>query len=422
MARCYQAVSGFSRTPARYAGASALRRKSTIAPVGAPGVKTSATPRRLSSSASSAGNRPADDDEHVAGVVRAESLYDPRHQRHVRPRENRDPHRVRVLLDRRLDDLLGCLVEARVDDLHARVPQRPRDDLRPPVVAVEPRLRDHDPNRPLHAVSIGTCVSSSSGRHRPGRTREGRTPGTSSSPAATGCCSTAGLACSARLRESEQWPTVEAIAITHFHLDHWGDLVPWVWGSFYRRGHGDLRPELWVYRGGKTFLEELGSRLGFPDMFERTFVLREYDAETPFSTAAGLEVLPVRLPHYRLETYGFRVTNGEATLAYTGDTGPSERIAELAHDADLFVCEATLETGEADGEPRGQARSKRHCRSAARRAGRASGYPGRPAPGRRPSRPTAADPVDPVDDATAFDEANSSTDGTGDDDGRRSGL
>jgi ribonuclease BN (tRNA processing enzyme) len=155
-----------------------------------------------------------------------------------------------------------------------------------------------------------------------------------------------------RLREREPWPTVEAIAITHFHLDHWGDLVPWVWGSFYRRGQGDERPELWVYRGGRAFLEELGARLGFPDMFERTFELVEYDAETPFQ-AAGLEVLPVRLPHYRLETYGFRVTNGNATLAYTGDTGPSERIAELAREADLFVCEATLETGEADGEPRG---------------------------------------------------------------------
>jgi len=155
-----------------------------------------------------------------------------------------------------------------------------------------------------------------------------------------------------RLREREAWPAVEAIAITHFHLDHWGDLVPWVWGSFYRRGQGDERPELWVYRGGRAFLEELGARLGFPDMFERTFEVSEYDAETPFR-AAGLEVLPVRLPHYRLETYGFRVTNGTTTLAYTGDTGPSERIAELAREADLFVCEATLETGEADGEPRG---------------------------------------------------------------------
>ncbi len=155
-----------------------------------------------------------------------------------------------------------------------------------------------------------------------------------------------------RLREREAWPTIHSIAITHFHLDHWGDLVPWVWGSFYRRGHDDVRPELWVYRGGRKFLEELGSRLGFPDMFERTFVISEYDGDMPFATA-GLEVLPVRLPHYRLETYGFRVSNGEATLAYTGDTGPSERIAELGRDADLFVCEATLETGESDGEPRG---------------------------------------------------------------------
>ncbi|MEX0673209.1 MAG: MBL fold metallo-hydrolase, partial [Gaiellaceae bacterium] len=32
----------------------------------------------------------------------------------------------------------------------------------------------------------------------------------------------------ARLREEEGWPRIDAIAITHFHLDHWGDLVPWV--------------------------------------------------------------------------------------------------------------------------------------------------------------------------------------------------
>jgi len=156
----------------------------------------------------------------------------------------------------------------------------------------------------------------------------------------------------ARLREAEAWPSLDAIAITHFHLDHWGDLVPWVWGSSYRSGHGDERPELWVYRGGAAFLAKLGSELGFPDMFAEAFRLREYDAETSFATA-GLELLPMRLPHYTLETYGFRVTNGSATLAYTGDTGPSERIAELARDADLLVCEATLETGAADGEPRG---------------------------------------------------------------------
>src|SRR5919197_4749128 len=54
-----------------------------------------------------------------------------------------------------------------------------------------------------------------------------------------------------RLRERELWPQVDAIAITHFHLDHWGDLVPWVWGSFYLRsnGEGPRHPQLWVHPG-----------------------------------------------------------------------------------------------------------------------------------------------------------------------------
>ena len=156
-----------------------------------------------------------------------------------------------------------------------------------------------------------------------------------------------------RLRETEAWPDLDAIAITHFHLDHWGDLVPWVWGAMYRSSNGRVRkPALWVHAGGREHLEALGARLGFPDMFERVFGLREYRDGEPFE-AAGFEVLPVRLPHYTLETYGFRVTRDAATLAYSGDSAPSERLVELARDADLFVCEATLLDATLDGPPRG---------------------------------------------------------------------
>ncbi len=82
-----------------------------------------------------------------------------------------------------------------------------------------------------------------------------------------------------RLREHAEWPDVDAIAITHFHLDHWGDLVPWVWGSFYLASRRPVpRPALWVQPGGAEFLASLGERLGFPDMFERTFDLAEYAA------------------------------------------------------------------------------------------------------------------------------------------------
>ncbi|MBA2641918.1 MAG: MBL fold metallo-hydrolase [Actinobacteria bacterium] len=156
-----------------------------------------------------------------------------------------------------------------------------------------------------------------------------------------------------RLRETELWPSVDAIAITHFHLDHWGDLVPWVWGSFYLSNNGPVpRPELWVQPGGAAFLTALGERLGFPDMFERAFQLAEYEPNVAFS-AGGLSVTPIRVPHYTLQTYAFRVQNSSRVLAYSGDSAPCDELVEAARDADLFVCEATLLRGELDGEPRG---------------------------------------------------------------------
>jgi ribonuclease BN (tRNA processing enzyme) len=156
-----------------------------------------------------------------------------------------------------------------------------------------------------------------------------------------------------RLRESESWPNVDAIAITHWHLDHWGDLVPWVWGSFYLSSNGPVpRPELWVQPGGGEFLAGLGERIGFPDMFERAFHLREYAPDAPFSTGA-LTVTPIRVPHYTLETYAFRIENSTRSLTYSGDSAPCDELVEAARDADLFVCEATLLRGELDGQPRG---------------------------------------------------------------------
>jgi len=157
----------------------------------------------------------------------------------------------------------------------------------------------------------------------------------------------------ARLRAMNAgWPEVDAVVVTHWHLDHWGDLVPWVWGNMVGPGRDRRQPELWLPPQGRARLRDFGTRLGWEDMFETTFALRDYEEGVPFG-AAGFEVTALRVPHYTLRTYGLRVSNGNRALAYSGDTGPSERLVELARGVDLFVCEATLERGELDGNPRG---------------------------------------------------------------------
>ncbi len=176
----------------------------------------------------------------------------------------------------------------------------------------------------------------------------------------------------ARLRTQGAWPHLEAIVITHFHLDHWGDLVPWVWGSLFRRGHGDEPhpPELWVPPGGRARLEEFGVLLGFPDMFERVFSVAEYTVEAPFE-AGPCTVTATVVPHYRVESHALRVTSGERTLAYSGDSGPSAALVAVARDADLFLCEATLLAGDLDGSPVVTCRSRRRA-TRSRNRGRGS--------------------------------------------------
>ena len=155
----------------------------------------------------------------------------------------------------------------------------------------------------------------------------------------------------AKLREREPWPTVEAIAITHLHLDHWGDLVPWVWGSLFGPGEGMPKPELWLPPGAPQELAPVLEKLGGGDMLERAFDVREYEARVPFR-AAALEVTAIPVHHYDMRAFGFRVV-GDRVLAYSGDSGPCDTLAEIARDADLLLAEATLENGGYDGPGRG---------------------------------------------------------------------
>ena len=147
---------------------------------------------------------------------------------------------------------------------------------------------------------------------------------------------------------------VDAVAVTHFHLDHWGDLVPWAWLALHATNGVARRPELWLPPGGRRELERFASAWGREGMFDAAFETREYVPGERFA-AAGFEVEARRVRHYTLAAYGFRVSDPDdgRVLAYSGDCGPGEDLVTLARGADLFLCEATLASGESDTDPRG---------------------------------------------------------------------
>ncbi|MFD0887633.1 MBL fold metallo-hydrolase, partial [Streptosporangium algeriense] len=58
----------------------------------------------------------------------------------------------------------------------------------------------------------------------------------------------------------------------------------------------------------------------------------------PFEVTAA----PVNHP---VETYGFRVSHGGRSVAYSADTGESAELVKLASGADVFLCEASFVEG-----------------------------------------------------------------------------
>ena len=147
-----------------------------------------------------------------------------------------------------------------------------------------------------------------------------------------------------RLRAAEGWPVVDAIAITHTHIDHCGDVIAWLWGQLHVPDAATPPPSLWLPPGGRAELERLAPRL------REAFAIREYADATPFEVG-GLVVTPRTVRHYDQPTWGLRVEADGYVVAFSADTGPTPALAELAADADVFLCEATLD--EPEPEPRG---------------------------------------------------------------------
>jgi ribonuclease BN (tRNA processing enzyme) len=139
------------------------------------------------------------------------------------------------------------------------------------------------------------------------------------------------------------WPSITHLAITHFHVDHVGDVAGLIgalqWGQIPPR-HEPLAVIGPV--GTLALLERLAAVHGpWVRTPEFAVAVRELEAGSSMALAPGIELAARAVPH-TAESVAYSVRSGRARVVFTGDTGYDEGLADWAAGCDVLLAECSL--------------------------------------------------------------------------------
>jgi len=148
----------------------------------------------------------------------------------------------------------------------------------------------------------------------------------------------AGTGTLSRLQQHIPISEIHAVLISHAHPDHFVDLYP----TFYARHYAALGTHGLPLYAPPGFFGHV-SHLISDDSRDKMGVAFDVNELVPEKT---VEIGPFRvqarlMQHIGVIAMGFRIEDGAGVLAYTGDSGPTAELVELARGADVLVSEAT---------------------------------------------------------------------------------
>jgi ribonuclease BN (tRNA processing enzyme) len=140
---------------------------------------------------------------------------------------------------------------------------------------------------------------------------------------------------------------IDAVLISHLHADHCLDMCAY---HVYRTYHpsGPL-PRIPVYgpagtadRLGRAAGADAGADADAGQLLTDRF---EFRTLTPGAFEIGPIAVTADVMNHPVQTFGFRFEQAGRVIAYSADTGATERLTRLAAGADVLLCEATYPDG-----------------------------------------------------------------------------
>lgn len=141
-----------------------------------------------------------------------------------------------------------------------------------------------------------------------------------------------------------EWAELDAIWISHFHLDHVGGLAPYLFSLKHAPQTQERTKTLSII--GPPGLRDLLAAFdaaGNYRLFEQRFPVSvvEVSALETFMIVPGVEAVALKTPHTD-ESHALHLRDGRSTLVFTSDTGMDPALASIANAVDLLLLECSF--------------------------------------------------------------------------------